>query len=75
MAARSSSDFASWWRATSRACCNQASASVCGVRRLPQKQLALEAIDLGFPVAFLMLVYQGEGLGQRLEALRRTVSR
>ena len=31
MAARSSSDFASWRRATSRARCNQASASACGV--------------------------------------------
>ena len=31
MAARSSSDFASWRRATSRARCNQVSASACGV--------------------------------------------
>ena len=31
MAARSSSDLASWRRATSRARCNQASASACGV--------------------------------------------
>ena len=39
--------------------------------RLPQEQDAPEAIDFRFPVAFLMLLYQGVGFGQRLEAVFR----
>ena len=71
MAARSSSDLASWRRATSRARCNQASASAWRRPRLPQEQDAPEAIDFRFPPAFLLLLHQGVGLGQRLEAVCR----
>ena len=39
--------------------------------RLPQEQDAPEAIDFRFPPAFLMLLHQGVGLGQRLEAVFR----
>src|SRR4029453_2048365 len=39
--------------------------------RLPQEQDAPQATDFRFPVAFLMLLYQGVGLSQRLEAVFR----
>ena len=39
--------------------------------RLPQEQDAPEARDFRFPPAFLMLLHQGVGLGQRLEAVFR----
>ena len=39
--------------------------------RLPQEQDATEAIDFRFPPAFLMLLHQGVGLGQCLEAVFR----
>ena len=39
--------------------------------RLPQEQDALEATDFCFPAAVLMLLDQGVGLGQRLEAVVR----
>src|SRR5207249_3744860 len=39
--------------------------------RLPQEQDAPEARDFRFPKAFLMLLHQGVGLGQRLEAVFR----
>ena len=39
--------------------------------RLPQEQDAPEAIDFRLPPAFLLLLYQGVGLGQRLEAVFR----
>ena len=39
--------------------------------RLPQEQDAPEAIDFRFPPAFLLLLHQGVGLGQRLEAVFR----
>jgi hypothetical protein len=71
MAARSSSDFASWRRATSRARCTQASASACDAPRLPQEQDAPQATDFRFPVAFLLLLHQGVGLNQRLKAVFR----
>ena len=51
MAARSSRDSPSWRRATSKARCNQASASACGVPDCPQEQDAPQAIDFCFPVA------------------------
>jgi hypothetical protein len=37
--------------------------------RLPQEQNAPEATDFCFPPAFLVLLYQGMGLGQRLKAV------
>ena len=64
-------DFASWRRATSRARCNQESASRLRRPRLPQEQDAAQAMDFRFPVAFLMLLDQGVSLGQRLEAVCR----
>ena len=39
--------------------------------RLSQEQDASEATDFRFPPAFLMLLHQGVGLGQRLEAVFR----
>jgi hypothetical protein len=39
--------------------------------RLPQEQDAPEATNFRFPPAFVMLLHQGVGLGQRLEALFR----
>ena len=39
--------------------------------RLPQEQDAPEAVDFRFPVAFLMLLHQGMGLGERLKAVVR----
>ena len=39
--------------------------------RLPQEQDTPEAMDFCFPPAFLMLLHQGVGLGQRLEAVFR----
>src|SRR5262245_4526395 len=39
--------------------------------RLPQEQDTPQATDFRFPVPFLMLLYQGVGLGQRLEAVFR----
>ena len=71
MAARSSSDFASWRRATSRARRHQASASCLRRHRLPQEQDAPETMDFRFPPALLMLLHQGMGLDQRLEAVFR----
>src|SRR5262245_42933604 len=38
---------------------------------LPQEQDAPQATDLRFPPAFLMLLHQSVGLGQRLEAIVR----
>src|SRR5262249_28300273 len=38
---------------------------------LPQEQDAPEATDFRFPVAFLVLLYQSIGFGQRLEAVCR----
>jgi hypothetical protein len=71
MAARSSSDLACWRRATSRARCNQVSASACDVSGCRRRQDAPEATDFRFPVAFLLLLHQGVGLSQRLEAVFR----
>jgi hypothetical protein len=39
--------------------------------RLSQEQDASEAMDFRLPPAFLMLLYQGVGFGQRLEAVCR----
>src|SRR5256886_14633513 len=39
--------------------------------RLPQEQDAPEAMDFRLPPAFLLLLYQGVGLGQCLEAIFR----
>ena len=39
--------------------------------RLPQEQDAPQATDFRFPAAFLMLLHQGVGLGQRLETVFR----
>jgi hypothetical protein len=41
--------------------------------RLSQEQDAPQARDFRFPKAFLMLLYQGVGLGQHLEAIFRVV--
>src|SRR4029453_19324977 len=71
MAARSSSDFASWRRATSRARCNPGFPLRQWWPRLPQEHDAPEAMDFRFPPAFLLLLHQGMGLGQRLEAVLR----
>jgi hypothetical protein len=38
---------------------------------LPREQDAPEATDFRFPVALLLLLHQGVGLGQRLEAVCR----
>ena len=37
--------------------------------RLPQEQDTPEAIDFRFPLTFLMLLHQGSGVSQRLEAI------
>jgi hypothetical protein len=37
--------------------------------RLPQEQDTPEAMDFRFPPAFLLLLHQGVGLGQRLDAV------
>ena len=42
-----------------------------GCPRLLQEQGASEATDFGFPPAVLLLLHQGGGLGQRLEAVFR----
>jgi 5-methylcytosine-specific restriction endonuclease McrA len=39
--------------------------------RLPQEQDTPQANDFRFPAAFLLLLHQGVGLGQRLEAVVR----
>ncbi|HEY7491535.1 MAG TPA: hypothetical protein VIH59_10565 [Candidatus Tectomicrobia bacterium] len=39
--------------------------------RLPQEQGAPEAMDFRFPLAFLMSLHQGMGLGQNLETVFR----